>query len=160
MRPALIAVLAAALTGCQTVPLPGAEKAEVKMATQNWLAAFNSCDADRATALYDSEPVLWGTVASTIISSATGVHQYFERVCSANPQPKVAIGDQLVRIYGDTAINSGTYTFTVFPGGKPRSFPARYSFTYRRVNGQWLIVDHHSSALPAAPASAPTPVQQ
>lgn len=160
MRHVSIAILATAVTGCQTVSSSYSAKSEVEAATQKWLTAFNSCDANQAAALYDATPVLWGTVAPAIISSSTGVRQYFERVCSANPQPKVAIGDQLVRVYGDAAINSGTYTFTVFPGGQARPFPARYSFTYRRVNGQWLIVDHHSSALPVAPAPAPPPVKQ
>jgi hypothetical protein len=29
--------------------------------------------------------------------------------------------------------------------------PARYSFTYINNGERWLIVDHHSSAMPAAP---------
>lgn len=28
----------------------------------------------------------------------------------------------------------------------------RFSFTYRRTGGQWLILDHHSSLMPAAPS--------
>ena len=99
------------------------------MATQNWADAFNTCDSDKAGVLYASDAVLWGTVAPVIISSPAGIHQYFERVCSSTPKPKVALGEQLVRVYGDTAINSGSYTFTVFPGGRPFQFPARFSFT-------------------------------
>jgi uncharacterized protein (TIGR02246 family) len=127
---------------------------------QNWATAFNACDSNRLAALYDAEAALWGTVAPTIIVSLTGIRQYFERACSANPQPKVALGEQNIRVYGDTAINSGTYTFTVFPGGQPRQFPARYSFTYRKKDGQWLIFDHHSSALPATPTQPPAPTRQ
>jgi hypothetical protein len=29
--------------------------------------------------------------------------------------------------------------------------PARFSFVYRNRDGRWLIVDHHSSAIPAPP---------
>ena len=112
---------------------------------------FNSCDTIKATALYDSEAVLWGTVAPVIITSSAGIRQYFERACSSSPKPRFVFGEQHIRVYGETAINSGTYTFTVFPGGQPFQLPARYSFTYRRKDGQWLIVDHHSSALPSPP---------
>jgi uncharacterized protein (TIGR02246 family) len=159
MRHAPLALFASVLAGCQTVPSPDGTKAEVAQATQNWASAFNSCDASKAAALYDSEAVLWGTVAPVVISSPLGIRQYFERACSSSPQPKVVLGEQLVRVYGETAINSGSYTFTVFPGGQARQFPARYSFTYRKKDGQWLIVDHHSSAAPTPPmpASAPAP---
>ncbi|MGZ5891436.1 MAG: DUF4440 domain-containing protein [Caldimonas sp.] len=159
MRHGSFAFLAMALAGCQSMPSPEVARVEVGVATQSWAAAFNSCDSVRATALYDSEPVLWGTVAPAIITSSTGVQQYFERVCSSNPKPKVAFGEQHIRVYGDTAVNSGAYTFTVFPGGQPFQFPARYSFTYRKKDGQWLIVDHHSSALPSPP-SPPAPARQ
>jgi hypothetical protein len=54
-------------------------------------------------------------------------------------------------VYGDTAIKGGTYTFTSVREGKPTTTPARYSFVYRNRDGRWLIVDHHSSALPAPP---------
>ena len=160
MRNTALVSLAIWLAGCQTVASPDSAKSEVGLATQAWAVAFNSCDANRAASLYDNEAVLWGTVAPAIIASHVGIRQYFERACSTSPQPKVALSEQVIRIYGDTAINSGTYTFTVFPGGQARQFPARYSFTYRRKAGQWLIVDHHSSAAPATPASGPAPGRQ
>ncbi len=151
MRYALSALLAIGMAGCQSMPSSESTKAEVGQAAQNWASAFNSCDTIKATALYDSEAVLWGTVAPVIITSSAGIRQYFERACSSSPKPRVVFGEQHIRVYGETAINSGTYTFTVFPGGQPFQLPARYSFTYRRKDGQWLIVDHHSSALPSPP---------
>jgi len=128
---------------------------EVGQASQSWASAFNTCNSAKAAALYDSEAVLWGTVSPTLITSSPGVQQYFERVCASNPKPRVVLGEQHIRIYGDTAVNSGTYTFTVFPGGQPIQVAARLSFTYRKNGGQWLIVDHHSSALPSPPQAPP-----
>jgi hypothetical protein len=69
----------------------------------------------------------------------------------------VQFGDQAIRVYGDTAVNSGTYTWSFTRDGVPRSLPARYSFTYVRQAGRWMIVDHHSSVLPEAPAAKATP---
>lgn len=153
--PTLAATLAAA--ACQSLPSVDVSQTEVAAATQRWANAFNDCDSQRAAALYDGTAVLWGTVSPTIISSATGVAQYFERACASRPQPKVVFGEQKIRIYGDTAVNSGTYTFTVFPAGQARELPARYSFTYRKLGGQWLIVDHHSSLMPTPPAQPARP---
>jgi uncharacterized protein (TIGR02246 family) len=154
MRYALSALMAISLAGCQSMPSSEFTKAEVGQAAQNWAAAFNSCDSAKATALYDNEAVLWGTVAPVIITSSAAIQQYFERACSSNPKPRVVFGEQHIRVYGETAINSGAYTFTVFPAGQPLQLPARYSFTYRRKDRQWLIVDHHSSALPSPPQSS------
>ena len=156
----LLLLSAAALSACQSLPRTEDVKAEVGTASQRWATAFNECNSSKAAALYDNASVLWGTVSASIISSRAGVAQYFERVCAANPQPKVVFGEQQIRVYGDIALNSGTYTFTVFPAGQARQFPARFSFAYRKHEGQWLIVDHHSSALPAPPTAPAAPARQ
>ena len=131
--------------------MPSAESAErdIAAASAAWMAAFNRCDAASAAALYDADAVLWGTTAAAIIATPAGIRQYFERVCSASPPPTVVWGEQLIRVYGDTAINSGSYTFSLVLQGEARVLPARYSFAYRRRAGEWLIVDHHSSVVPA-----------
>jgi hypothetical protein len=67
------------------------------------------------------------------------------------PGRKVAFGDQLIRVYGDTAVNTGYYTFSFVKDGETKSLPARYSFTYVKSGERWLIVDHHSSAMPSPP---------
>jgi hypothetical protein len=57
------------------------------------------------------------------------------------------------------AANDGYYTFefTKMENGEPTNVVkrARYSFIYRKDprTGKWMIIDHHSSALPNAPAS-------
>jgi hypothetical protein len=52
---------------------------------------------------------------------------------------------------GDAAVNNGYCTFSYIKDGQTKSLPARYSFTYIRSGDRWLIVDHHSSAMPSAP---------
>jgi hypothetical protein len=54
-----------------------------------------------------------------------------------------------VRMLSDkSAINSGIYTFDIVKDGKPGKVQARYSFTYIKKDGKWLIADHHSSGMP------------
>ncbi|HTM61355.1 MAG TPA: nuclear transport factor 2 family protein [Burkholderiales bacterium] len=144
-------IVAGLVAGCQTMQSPDAAKADITSATQAWADAFNKCDPARIAALYDAEPVLWGTVSPNIITNATGVRQYFDRACSSPTPPKVAFTEQVIQMQGDMAVNSGSYTFTVMREGKPTLFPARYSMTYRRSGTQWLIVAHHSSIKPAPP---------
>jgi hypothetical protein len=165
MRYAALLLVALALLGCQTVSTISVDpKAEVLSAAKAWEAAVNtanSCDVSATVALYADGAVLWGTTRTSLITTHQGIHDYFATSCKALPGVKVQFGDQVVRVYGDMAVNSGTYIWSFTRDGVPRSMQARYSFTYVKQAGRWLIVDHHSSALPAAPAAqaAPAPKQ-
>lgn len=61
-----------------------------------------------------------------------------------------------VRVYGDFATQAGSYTFA-WQGkdGETKEKRARFSFAFRRDPDSptgWTIVEHHSSAMPSAPA--------
>lgn len=120
-------------------------------ATAAWIDAFNAHDADRIARLYDPAAVLWGTLSPTIITSASGVRGYFERAFASRPAPKMSLQSAHDRAWGDTAVVSGTYRLALWQDGRAQTLPARFSFTYRRANGGWLIVDHHSSLMPTPP---------
>jgi uncharacterized protein (TIGR02246 family) len=126
-------------------------KEDVAAATQSWIDAMNSRDPERVVALYDPEAVLWGTLSPTLRDTPASIRDYFKVLPGLPPEFKGVVGEQGIRVYGDTAINSGTYTFTSVRDGKPTTTPARFSFVYRNRDGRWQIVDHHSSALPAPP---------
>lgn len=128
-----------------------AAQAEVRAATKAWADAFNECSAQKVSALYAAEAVLWGTAARTVITTPEGVRRYFDGACATTPPIKVTLAEQKPRVYGDTAINSGSYGFSRTVDGQVRSAQARFSFTYLKVGGAWLIVDHHSSMVPPAP---------
>jgi uncharacterized protein (TIGR02246 family) len=132
---------------------PAGPNEDVAAATQGWIDAMNSRDPERVVVLYDPEAVLWGTLSPTIRDSPSAIRDYFKALPAFPTEYKAVIGEQRVRVYGDTAINSGTYTFLSVPvrDGKPIDIAARFSFVYRNRNGRWVIIDHHSSALPAPP---------
>jgi uncharacterized protein (TIGR02246 family) len=124
-------------------------KEDIGAATQAWIDGMNSHVAERVVALYDAEAVLWGTRSSTLRDTPTTVRDYFKVLQTVPSSYKVVLGEQRIRIYGDMAINTGTYTFSEDRDGTPITRPARFSFVYRNRDGRWLIVDHHSSAVPA-----------
>jgi uncharacterized protein (TIGR02246 family) len=117
---------------------------------QTWVDAFNAHDAARVSALYDAQAVLWGTLSADIITSADAINAYFDRTFQFNPPPTVRLGQLLVRVFGDAAVASGGYTLAFEIAGQSHLMPARFSFTFHREAGQWCIVDHHSSLVPAA----------
>jgi uncharacterized protein (TIGR02246 family) len=130
-------------------PWAGA-KEEVAAAGENWAAIFVDDNPEAIPPLYDDGAVMWGTLSSRL-AGKQALRGYFEMAFKALPGHKVAFGDQLIRIYGDIAIDTGYYTFSYVKDGDAKSLPARYSFVYRNRDGNWLIVDHHSSAMPAPP---------
>jgi len=127
------------------------DKEEVAAAAAKWAEAFSADTPDRILALYDREALLWGTLSPKRRDDPEAIRDYMVNAFKALPGHKVSFGDQLIRVYRDTAINTGYYTFTYVKDGESKSLPARYSFVYAKRNGQWMIVDHHSSAMPVPP---------
>ena len=95
--------------------------------------------------------MLWGMTSPTVRSDRAALRDYFVTAFKVLPGLKVSFGDQLIRVYGNTAVNTGYYTFSYAKDGETKSLPARYSFTYVKDGERWLIVDHHSSAMPSTP---------
>jgi uncharacterized protein (TIGR02246 family) len=132
-------------------PATADPKQEVAAATQKWATVFAENNPDTILPLYTSDAVLWGTLSPTVRSDPGAVKAYFVGAFGALPKATVKFGDQLIRVYGNTAVNTGYYTFSYSKDGETKSIPARYSFTYVKEGNDWKIVDHHSSAVPAPP---------
>ena len=126
-------------------------KEEVAAAAASWARALGEDDPAQVLPLYAEDAVLWGTLSPTVRADRAALRDYFVTAFKVLPGLKVAFGEQLIRVYGATAVNTGYYTFSYVKDGESKSLPARYSFTYVKSGERWLIVDHHSSAMPAPP---------
>ena len=126
-------------------------KEDVAATTEKWGTVFAENNPDAIMTLYANDAVLWGTLSPTLRSDPAAVKAYFVGAFKALPKATVSFGEQLIRVYGDTAINTGYYTFSYTKDGETRSIPARYSFVYVKNGNEWKIEDHHSSAMPAPP---------
>jgi hypothetical protein len=118
-------------------------------AVEKWTKVFAENNPDTIMPLYSKDAVLWGTLSPTVRSDPAALKAYFVGAFQALPKATVKFGDQLIRVYGDTAVNTGYYTFSYTKDGETKSIPARYSFTYVKDGNDCKIVDHHSSAVPA-----------
>jgi len=126
-------------------------KEAVATAVERWTTVFADNNPDTIVAFYSKDAVLWGTLSPTVRSDPAALKAYFVAAFQALPKATVKFGDQLVRVYGDTAVNTRYYTFSYTKDGETKSIPARYSFTYVKDGNDCKIVDHHSSAAPAPP---------
>ena len=87
-------------------------KDAVARAVEKWITVFADNDPDTITALYSKDAVLWGTLSPTVRSDPAALKAYFVGAFQALPKATVKFGDQLIRVYGDTAVNTGSYTFS------------------------------------------------
>jgi uncharacterized protein (TIGR02246 family) len=143
-------ILASSLFITSSEALAG-PKEDVAAATMKWAQTLGQNDHDSFLPLYAPDGVLWGTLSPTVRADRAALRDYFVTAFKVLPNLKVSFGEQLVRVYGNAAVNTGYYTFSYGKDGETRTLPARYSFTFVKQGENWMIVDHHSSAMPAAP---------
>jgi uncharacterized protein (TIGR02246 family) len=137
------------------LPVWADDEADVAAAMSTWqdyLAKGTAEDPGEILSLYAEDGVLWGTISSKRRDDPAAIRDYFVNAYKALPGLTVTFEDPHIRVYGgDTAVNTGYYTFSYEKDGETKSLPARYSFTLVKRNGDWQIVDHHSSAMPQPP---------
>jgi uncharacterized protein (TIGR02246 family) len=161
-RPMLIAAVSAAavmLAGCtagaaaappqssqQSTPQPTQQ--EVAGLFDQWNDALATRDAQVVADRYAPDAVLLPTLSNNVRSDRAEIVDYFEHFLQNSPQG--AILESHVKVLGPTAaIDAGTYRFTLTTAdGQQSTVDARYTFVYEKVGDQWLIVNHHSSAMP------------
>jgi uncharacterized protein (TIGR02246 family) len=155
-RPVLIAAFTAAvlaLAGCGTsVAAPAQSKQlppnqEVTGLFDTWNQALASGDPELVADRYAPDAVLLPTVSNELRSDRAEIVDYFEHFLENKPQGQIL--ESHVKVLRPTdAIDAGTYRFTLTADGQQRTVDARYTFVYEKVGDQWLIVNHHSSAMP------------
>ncbi|GAB3002401.1 SgcJ/EcaC family oxidoreductase [Saccharothrix stipae] len=154
---AVTTALTAALTGCGTAA--GDEQStaatttaaarpatpEVQALFGDWNRALATGDPQRVADLYAPDAVLLPTLSNNVRSDRAEIVDYFEHFLANKPSGEVL--ESHVAVLGpDAAIDAGVYRFTLAANGT--KVDARYTFAYERIDGKWLIVNHHSSAMP------------
>ncbi len=108
-----------------------------------WNEALATRDPKAVVALYASDAVLLPTLSSRVRRDHEGIEDYFAMFLARGPHG--VIDESVIRRFGNVAINSGIYTFTFDDG---TSAQARFTLVYERRDGEWMIIEHHSSFMP------------
>ncbi len=124
MQIRLLFVASVALFLIVTVASAG-PKDDVAAATNTWGETLGQNDPDKVVALYAPDAVLWGTLSPTVRADRAALRDYFVTAFKVLPSLKVTFGEQLIRVYGTTAVNTGYYTFSFVKDGEPKTLPAR-----------------------------------
>jgi uncharacterized protein (TIGR02246 family) len=124
---------------------------DVKQALAEWTKAVETGTVDQIVALYDKDATMLSAFALDPLTSYDQLRGYYAKVVK-EPNRKVDVTKQDVRVFGDVAMNTGLYVFHFEQDGEPLELPARFTFVYKFKDGQWKIISHHSSRVPGAKA--------
>ena len=154
-RSALSSVFSAALAFSSIVPItpvqaqtncPRVTRPEIAGLFDRWNSSLQTRDPNLVTKNYARNAILLPTVSNQVRRNHKEIHDYFVNFLQLQPVGKINF--RSIRLYCGVAIDSGVYTFALTNNGKTQEVKARYTFVYNRVGNQWLIAEHHSSAMP------------
>jgi hypothetical protein len=117
---AIVLVLSA---GVSVQTATACSKEAVAGAADRWATVLAENNPDTIVALYSKDAVLWGTLSSTVRSDPAGLKAYFVGAFQALPKLTVKFGEQFVRVYGDTAVNTATTHYSTQRTAKPNQSP-------------------------------------
>ncbi|KAG1678738.1 hypothetical protein FOA52_012777 [Chlamydomonas sp. UWO 241] len=125
----------------------GDEAAEVTAQFKLWNDALATGDPKKVADMYGPRAVLLPTISNRVRTTPEGIEDYFVKFLELDPVG--TIDESHVRLLpDDVAINSGLYTFVGVKDGEPVTVHARFTFVYKKINGVWMIMVHHSSGMP------------
>lgn len=126
-------------------------KKQIAALFDGWNKALQTGDPQKVSARYAKDAVLLPTASPEIRTDHVGIVDYFEHFLDAKPRGE-KIRSVINVLDENSAIDAGLYKFhlTDAKSGERRTVEARYTYEYEKHNGQWLIVNHHSSVLPPA----------
>ncbi len=118
-------------------------KSEIVALFDRWNASLRTGDPKKVVAHYAPGSVLLPTVSNRARFTVAEKEAYFAHFLQRRPEGR--IDDRMIDVDCNSATDSGLYTFRFADGTQVR---ARYTFSYKRVDGEWLIASHHSSGMP------------
>lgn len=118
---------------------------EIRALFAGWNRALATLDPGKVADRYAPDAILLPTVSNKVRSDRAGIVDYFAHFLKNKPQGTI-LESHVTILSHRAAIDTGIYRFSM--NGGASTVDARYTFVYERIGGKWLIVNHHSSAMP------------
>ena len=126
---------------------------EVRAASRRFYAALNGMAGGDAGAMAD----VWSHSASVTAMHPIGgrevgwdeVRPVWEQVASLAQGGEVALSDQRLSVAGDMACETGIERGQMALAGQTLAIEHRVTNVYRREDGTWKMVHHHTDLSPA-----------
>lgn len=131
----------------------GSQVDEVRDASERFYAGLNRMANGDAGPLADS----WSRGADVTTMHPIGgrevgwgkVQDSFQQVAQVATEGRIRLEDQIIRVTGDLAYELGVERGALKLVGQPAAIDIRVTNIYRREEGTWKIVHHHTDVSPA-----------
>ncbi|WP_128433733.1 SgcJ/EcaC family oxidoreductase [Streptomyces cyaneus] len=148
---ALVAVGTFAAGGAVAGPEKAAKptKKQVAALFDEWNAALKTQDPEKVADLYWDDAVLLPTLSNQVRADRESRIDYFEHFL-ANKPVGTKIETHINVLDSNSVLDAGLYEFalTDHDTGKKSIAKARYTYEWEKRDGEWKIVNHHSSLMP------------
>ncbi len=126
-----------------------ASRTQIAGLFDQWNRTLRTGDPEKVADLYASDAVLLPTVSDEVRTNHAEIVDYFEHFLANKPVGK-KIESHVNVLDGNSAIDAGVYQFTLTDPetGEKSVVKARYTYEYEKRDGEWKIVNHHSSKMP------------
>lgn len=130
-----------------------AQEQQIAGLFERWNAAFQAGDSAKVAALYADNGVVLPTLSNRVRVGHEAIKDYFDYGFLQGKWVGTINMREIRQIGPDAAVDSGVYTLALTQGEAVRQLQARYTFVYQKVDGEWKILNHHSSWMPEQPAA-------
>jgi len=160
-------VAALLLTACQVAQQPATDAAEANSAVaavdtganeqairknvEHWLQLIKAKDAAGIANLYTEDGAVMPPNAP-IGKGRAAIEQAWAAMLATPGFSLAIVPEQIVvSSAGDMALDRGTYSLAVAPGGAPKTDTGKYVVVWRKIGGEWkAAADIFNSDLPAS----------
>ena len=118
-------------------------KEQIHQAYQLWQELVAAEKSEDVVNCYAKNAILLPTVSNTVCNTPELIKDYFDLFLAKKPRCKEI--ENHIRVFDTVATNSGVYRFTL---NEDVVVDARFTFVYEQINGEWKIIEHHSSKMP------------
>ncbi|WP_371598897.1 SgcJ/EcaC family oxidoreductase [Streptomyces sp. NBC_00564] len=124
-------------------------KKEIAALFDGWSSALKTGDPEVVADRYADDAVLLPTLSAEIRTDRAGIVDYMEGFLAKKPEAS-KVQTVINVLDNNSAIDTGLYEFQLTDPatGAKSTAEARYTYEYEKRDGEWLIVNHHSSLLP------------
>jgi len=123
---------------------------EAAQMADKWFKAFYDGDAEAMSTLYAKDASFFAFLSPFRVEGKEGIRASFAGLFKSFPTRALVKRHFYVQVYDTTVVR--TYYFTMTLGdakGNIKSYHGRADIVYMIVDGQRVIVTHHSSLLPS-----------
>lgn len=114
--------------------------------------AFQQGNVENWVGAYADNAVLHSSFSPFRIEGKDAIRAYAAQYFQMYPKRGFVVRQPVARVYGDNLVIQNGYSVINVTNekGEPKTYDARYTTVWNKIDGRWQIVDSHVSRLPLA----------